>query len=100
MLFLNNSKAVNKLGGRSKTPVGPKAKAPKSKTPRTPMPELEVDLMIRDRLDIADRHDSGNASNDQARVDARNNLKSYCYNMVEKMDDGLFDKADKNTMMT
>ena len=102
MLFINVKKeradkesALNKLKGsqRSKTPVRPQAR-------QQPMPALQVDKLIRDRLDISERAGNGSTSNDQNRIDARNNLKSYCYNMIEKMDEGYFDKNDKNTMMT
>lgn len=95
MIFINsNNKAVNKLNGK------PKAKP--AKCPKTPTSsrsrETAIENMIKERLAFMDRANTERNLND-SRIDARNNLKSYCYNLVETLENESINKDDKRLLM-
>lgn len=98
MIFINNkekSAAVNKLNGKSTKPKPTKC----PKTPASSRREAEIEKMIKERLDFMDRANNERRLND-SRIDARNNLKSYCYNLVETLEKDSIDKDDKRLLMT
>ena len=108
MIFINSRRekankdsALNKLKGTSSEPkkvVKPKPSAQQKANCSNKNRETEIDLMIRDRLAFIERVNTDGNLNDD-RIDARNNLKSYCYNLVESIEDSDCPKEDKKALM-
>lgn len=105
MIFINTQRdrqnkdsALNKLSGKKPVVAKPK----KTQAPATPKvnksQDAQVDRMIRERLAFIDRVNNERHELDD-RLDARNNLKSYCYNLVETLEDERLLKEDKNAIM-
>ncbi len=112
MIFINTQRdrnnkdsALNKLSGKKP----PKTVQQKSKSSGSSSAahsssaslqrESEIDKMIKERLAFIDRVNNERHMSDE-RIDARNNLKSYCYNLVEFIEEENLPKDDKNALMT
>lgn len=113
MIFINTKRdrnnkdsALNKLSGKKPTkPAQQNNQASGSNSTRSSMQsavknrDTEIDLMIKERLAFMDRVNNERHMSDE-RIDARNNLKSYCYNLVETIEDGNLPKEDSKALMT